>query len=46
MDLNWKNNSLQQIQLLAGHNTQKELLYRDQQITVNLKAGVPFTYRF
>ena len=46
VDLNWKNNSLQQIQLLAGHNTQKELLYRDQQITVNLKAGVPFTYRF
>ena len=46
VDLNWKNNSLQQIQLLAGHNTQKELLYRGQQITVNLKAGVPFTYRF
>ena len=46
VDLNWKNNSLQQIQLLAGHNTQKKLLYRDQQITVNLKAGVPFTYRF
>lgn len=46
VDLNWKKNSLQQIQLLAGHNTQKELLYRDQQITVNLKAGVPFTYRF
>jgi alpha-L-fucosidase 2 len=46
VDLNWKNNSLQQIQLLAGHNTQKELLYRGQQITVNLKSGVPFTYRF
>jgi alpha-L-fucosidase 2 len=46
VDLNWKNNRLQQIRILAGHNTQKELLYRDQQITVNLKAGVPFTYRF
>ena len=46
VDLNWKNNSLQQIQLLAGHKTKKKLLYRDQQITVNLKAGVPFTYRF
>ena len=46
VDLSWKNNRLQQIQLLAGHNTQKELLYRDQQITVNLKAGFPFTYRF
>ena len=29
-----------------GHNTQKQLLYQDQQITVNLKAGVPFTHTF
>jgi alpha-L-fucosidase 2 len=46
VDLNWKNNRLQQIRLLAGHNTQKQLLYQDQQITVNLKAGVPFTHTF
>ena len=46
VDLSWKNNRLQQIRLLAGHNTQKQLLYQDQQITVNLKAGVPFTHTF
>ena len=46
VDLSWKNNRLQQIRLLARHNTQKQLLYQDQQITVNLKAGVPFTHTF
>ncbi len=46
VDMEWNNNRLQKIQLLAERNTQKELIYLKQRIKVNLKAGVPFVYTF
>jgi alpha-L-fucosidase 2 len=46
VDMEWNNNRLQKIQLLAERNTQKELIYLKQRIKVNLKAGVPFVYAF
>lgn len=46
VDMEWNNNRLQKIQLLAERNTHKELIYLKQRIKVNLKAGVPFVYTF
>lgn len=46
VDMEWNNNRLQKIQLLAERNTQKELIYLKQRIKVNLKAGVPYVYTF
>ncbi len=46
VDMEWNNNRLQKIQLLAERNTQKELIYLKQRIKVNLKAGVPFVCTF
>jgi len=42
VDIKWETNELKHLQLLSKRDTQREIIYKEKNIKVKLKAGVPY----
>ena len=42
VDIKWEANELKHLQLLSKRDTQREIIYKEKNIKVKLKAGIPY----